>query len=109
MLNIDIYRLTKCLILYLMDYVSDLSSNDEIISLSGLTSNNIPVTSTTDAIIDVHNSTKNIDSETAPEELSKYHNKFKIKEYIDSVCMDIFAPWEPNVCIISQQNAKIIV
>ena len=103
MLNIHVYRLTKCLIL--------LSSNDEIINLSGLTSNNIPVTLTTDAIIDANGSTKNLDSETVPEELSKHHNKFNIKEYIDSVCM--FSSWERNfsmdVCILSHRNAKIII
>ena len=99
MLNIDVYLLTKCLILYLLEYVSGLSSNDEIINLSGLASNNIPVTPTTDAIIDVNGSTTNLDSETVPEELSKYHNNFKIKEYIDSVCMDMFVPWEPKLLI----------
>ena len=51
-----------------MDYVSVLSSNYEIINLSCLTFNNIPVTPTTDAIIDVNDSIKNLDSETIPEE-----------------------------------------
>ena len=78
-----------------MEYVSGLSSNDEIIYLIGLTSNNISVISTTDAIIDVNSSTKNLNSETILEEYSKHHNNFKIKEYIDSVCMDMFAPWQP--------------
>ena len=77
--NIDVYRLTKCLILYLLEYVSGLSSNDEIINLSGFASNNIPDVSTNDAIIDVNGSTKNLDSETVPEELSIHHNNFKIK------------------------------
>ena len=105
MLNINVYRLTKCLILYLLGYVSGVSSNDEIINLSGLTSKIIPVTPTTDAIIDVNGSTKNLDSETVPEELSNHHYNFKNKVYIDSVCMNVFASWEPklfiNVCILS--------
>ena len=83
------------------------SSNDAIINLSGLTSNNIPVTPTTDAFIGVNDSTKSINSETVPEELSKYHYDFKIKEYIDSVCMDKFPPWKPEllmeVSILSQK------
>ena len=94
--NIDVYRLTKCLILYLLEYVSGLSSNDEIINLSGLSSNNIPVTPTTNAIIDVNGSAKNLDSETVAEELSKHHNNYNIKELFDSVCMDMFALWNPN-------------
>ena len=107
MLNINIYRLTTCLILYLLEYFSGLSSNNKIINLSCLTSKNIPVIPTTDAIIDVNGSTKNLDGETVPEELSIHHNNFKIKEYIDSVCMDIFAPRKPkllmDVCIPSQK------
>ena len=68
MLNINVYRLTTCLILYFLEYISGLSSNDGIINLSGLTSNNVPVTPITDAIIEVNCSTKNLDSETVPEE-----------------------------------------
>ena len=68
MLNIDIHILTKCLILYLFEYVSGSSSNNEIINLSTLTSNNILLSPTTDANIDVNGSTKNLDSETVPEE-----------------------------------------
>ena len=102
-----IYRLTKCLILYLLEYVPDLSPNDDIINLSGFTSNHIPVTPTTDATIDVNSSTKPLDSETVTEEISIHHNNFKIKEYFDSVCMDMFAPWEPkllmDVCILSHK------
>ena len=45
-----------------MEYVSGLSSNDDIINLSGFTSNNVTVTKTTDAIIiDVYGLTKNLD------------------------------------------------
>ena len=69
MLNIDIHILTKCLILYLLEYVSGSSSNNEIINLSTLTSNNILLSPTTDANIDVNGSTKNLDSETVLEEL----------------------------------------
>ena len=54
------------MILYFLEYISGLSSNDGIINLSGLTSNNIPVTPSTDAIIDVNGSIKNLDSETVP-------------------------------------------
>ena len=61
------------------------------------------VTKTADVIIDVNGSTQNLDSKTVPEELSVHHNNFKIKEYIDSVCMEMFTPWEPklfmDVCI----------
>ena len=93
MLNVDIYIQTKCLILHLMEYVSHLTSDVEIINLCGFISNNISVAPTTDAIINVYGSTKSLYSATVPEELSKHHNNFKIKEYIDSVCMDMFAPW----------------
>ena len=44
MLNINTYRLITCLILYIMEDVPGLSSNNEINNLSGSTSNNIPVT-----------------------------------------------------------------
>ena len=47
---------------------------------------------TTDAIIDVDGSTKKLGSETVPKELSMHHDNFKIKEYIDSVCMDMLTP-----------------
>ena len=107
MYNINIFRLTKCLILYVMEYNSGLSLDDEIFNLSGLTFNNIPVATTTDAIIDVNGLTKNLKNETVPEEFSIHHNNFKIKEYIDSVCMDMFAPWEPkllmDLCNLSQK------
>ena len=106
MLKINVYRLTKCLMLYFLEYVSGLSSNDKIINLSGVTSNKIPVTPTTDAIIAVNGSTKNLNSETVLDELSKHHSNFKIKEYSDSVCMDILVPWKPKIlmdaCILSQ-------
>ena len=63
MLNIDICRLkVTYLILYLLKHISGLSSNDDIINLSGFTSNNVTVTKTTDAIIiDVYGLTKNLD------------------------------------------------
>ena len=65
--------------MYLVEYVSGLTWNDEIINLNGLNSNNIPVTPTTNAIINVNGSTKNIDSEIVPVELSIHHNDFKNK------------------------------
>ena len=92
MFNIDIHRVTICLFVYLLEYVSGLSSNDEIIDLSGLISNNVSVTKTTDAIIDFNGSTKNTDSETVTKEFSLHYQDFKIKEYINSVCMDMIAP-----------------
>ena len=83
------------------------SPNDGIINLSGLTTNNNPVTPTTDDIIIVNGSTKNLDTDIVPEEISIHHNKFKINKYIDSYCMDMFAPWEPkllmDICILSQK------
>ena len=97
MLNLNVYRLTTCLILYLLEYVSGLSSNDEIINRSGFTSNNIPLTPTTDAIIDVNGSTQILNTETVPEDLSKHHNNFMIKQHIGAVCMEMFAPWEPKL------------
>ena len=57
-ININIYRLTTCLILNILEYVSGLYSNDEIFS------NNISVTLSTHAIIDVNGSTQNLDDET---------------------------------------------
>ena len=79
-----------------MEYVSDLSSNDKIIDLSGSTSNNVSVTKTSDVIININGSTKNPDSETIPEELSILYNYFKINKYIDHMCIDMFASWEPK-------------
>ena len=110
LLNINIYRLTTCLILCFLGYVSGLSSNDEIVDFSAFTSTNFSVTKATDAIIDGNGSTKNLDSEIVPGELSIHHNDFKITEYIDSVCMDIFAPWEPyliDYSIIKHINEEI--
>ena len=68
--------------LYLLDYATGLSSNDDIINLSGFTSNNVSVSNTTDAIIDVNGSTKNLDSQTVPEEISIHHDDFKSKNIL---------------------------
>ena len=91
MLNINIRTLTTHLILYLLKCATGLSSNDGIIVLSGFTSNTVSVSKITDAIIDVNGSTKYLDSELVPKEISIHHNDFNIKEHIDSVCMDIVA------------------
>ena len=112
MLNIDVHRLTKCLILNLMAYVSSLSSNDEIINLSGLTAYNISVIQTANDIKVVNGSTKNLDTLTVPEEISIHHNNLKIKEYIDSVYIDMFAPWNPKLLMgvfTLLKNVKIII
>ena len=62
-----------------MEYVSDLSSNDDIINLSDFTSYNVSVSKTTDAIIYINGSTKNLDSEIVTREISIHHNNFNIK------------------------------
>ena len=62
--------------MYLLEYVSALSSNDAIINISGLTSNNVSLTKTADDFIDVNGSTKNLDSETVSEEISIHYNNF---------------------------------
>ena len=95
------------MLLYLLEYAISLSSNDDIINRSGFTSNNVSVSKTTDAIVDINGSTKNLDSQTVPDEISINHNDFKIKEYIEAICMYMFASWKPKlvmeVCIISQK------
>ena len=105
MLNIKIYTLVIYLISYILKYATVISLVDDIIDLSGLTSNNVPVSKTTDAIRDVNGSTKNVDSETVPEGVPIHHNNFKIKKYINSMGMDMRSSWEPNlvidVCILS--------
>ena len=55
----------------------------------------------------VNGLTKNIDADKVPDDISIHRDKFKIKEYIDSYSMDMFAPWEPkllmDVFILSQK------
>ena len=70
------------MILYLLEYVKGLFLNDAIINLNGFTSNNVSVSKTTDTIIDVNGSTKNLDSERVYDELSIHHNNFKIKNIL---------------------------
>ena len=55
----------------------------------------------------VNGLTKNPDADTVPEDISIHQDIFKIKEYIDSYCLDMFSPWEPkllmDVCILPQK------
>ena len=93
-----IYTLITYLILYLLKYAIGLSPKDNIINISGFTSNNVSISKTTDAIIDVNGKTV---------EISIHHYDFKIKEYmIYYGCMNMFASWEPKLVMDANLSQK---
>ena len=72
------------------------SSNNNTIDLSCFTSNNVSVSKTSDAILNLYSLTNKKDCENSSQEVSICQNNPKIKTFINSVCMVMFASWEPN-------------
>ena len=105
--HININTKNIYLILFLLEYATDSYSKNDTILFSVFSSNNVTVSKTSFAIVDLSDSTTKEDFEKFSEEDSIHHNNFKIKEYIDSVCMDKILLWEPklliNVWILSQK------
>ena len=93
------------MILFLLEYATGSCSNDDIIDLSAFSFNNVSASKTNDAFVDLSGSTTKVDCAKVSEQVSIHHNNSKIKEYIDSVCMDMFSSYElkhlMDVCILS--------